>query len=315
METFMNEVKAVPGVTQVSSAFYGFMGNSTGTHFLSWEGKDPESVIHFNYRAVNHDFLELLDIKVESGRNFSREYASESSNIIINQEAVKTMGMIDPIGQTMEVWGNQRKIVGVTGNFHTTSLRQEVRPMIFMLLPDNTNTILARVEGLDQSQTLERIDALWSSFNPGFPFTFQFLDEQYQSFYESEKRLSKLTTYFAAVAIIISCLGLFGLAGFTAERRNKEIGIRKVMGSSSLEIVTLLSMDFTKMVLLAIVIAVPVSYLMMDNWLQDFAYRIEMKWWFFAVAGGFALLLTLLTVGSQSLRSARANPVNCLRDE
>ena len=174
---------------------------------------------------------------------------------------------------------------------------------------------MARIEGGKEAETLERLNEFYKSYNPGFPLDYRFLDEDYQRQYVSEQRVSTLSRYFAGLAIVISCLGLFGLAAFTAQRRLKEIGIRKILGSSDFGIVRLLSGDFTRTVLTAIAIALPVSYFMARKWLDEFAYRIDLEWWYFAGSGVLALLIAWFTVGLQTIRAARVNPTQCIKDE
>ena len=207
------------------------------------------------------------------------------------------------------------KIVGVAKDFHFQSLHEQVKPLFFMLSPENTWYVMARLEAGREKETIDRLTTFYQSYNPGFTFDFQFMDEEYRKMYAAEQRVSSLSKYFAGFAILISCLGLFGLAAFTAERRTKEIGIRKALGSSSFNILLLISSDFTKMVLIAIGIALPFSYWIIQNWLEKFAFRIDLKIWFFALAGFLALLVAWLTVGSQAIKAATLNPAKCLKDQ
>jgi ABC-type antimicrobial peptide transport system permease subunit len=187
--------------------------------------------------------------------------------------------------------------------------------LFFILNSNDARIITAKIQAGRERETIERLQKFYEAYNPGYPFDYQFLDEDYQALYAAEQRVSILSKYFAGLAILISCLGLFGLAAFTAERRLKEIGIRKILGSSDFDIIRLLSSDFTKMVLIAIVIALPISYFMAKNWLEGFAYRIDLEWWFFISAGLVALLIAWFTVGLQTVKAARINPTECLKDE
>jgi ABC-type antimicrobial peptide transport system permease subunit len=226
------------------------------------------------------------------------------------------MGLQDPIGKTITLWGEYKmQIVGVVKDFHFQSLHEKVKPLFFHLAPESTNFVMVRLEAGREKETLIGLQEHYESFNPGFAFEYKFMDESYQSLYKAEQRVSVLSRYFAGMAIIISCLGLFGLASFTAERRKKEIGIRKALGSNVMQIMLLLSSDFTKLVLLSIILALPISYFLIDEWLTQFAFRIPLQIWFFIGAGLSALLIAWLTVGSQALRAARINPVECLRSE
>ena len=225
------------------------------------------------------------------------------------------MGISDPIGKTVNIWGEPMTIIGVAKDFHFESLYEPVKPLFFMLDPDKTLKVMAKIEAGKEKETLERLKEFYSKFNPGYSFTYQFLDQDYQALYASEKRIAVLSQYFASLAILISCLGLFGLAAFTAEKRIKEIGIRKIHGSSELNIVYLLSSDFTKIVITAIVIALPLSYLITSTWLGNFAFKIELHWWYFASAGLMALFISWLTVGAQAIKAAKTNPIKNLRSE
>jgi putative ABC transport system permease protein len=190
-----------------------------------------------------------------------------------------------------------------------------VSPLIFMLEPEQTMKVMVKLEAGQEKEALDRLEAFYSEFNPGYTFDYSFLDQDYQAQYVAEQRVSSLSKYFAGFAILISCLGLFGLASFTAERRLKEIGVRKILGSSVWSIVLLLTSDFTKMVGAAILIALPISYYLTSTWLQDFAYSIDLTVWYFAGAGAVALIIAWITVGMQTLRAARVNPADCLRYE
>jgi ABC-type antimicrobial peptide transport system permease subunit len=224
------------------------------------------------------------------------------------------MHLTDPIGKSVKLWGNDYEIIGVVSDFHFESLFQPVKPCFFKLSDDNHKIAVKILSGTER-ETLSRLEKLYQSFNPGIPFDFKFLDDEYEALYLSEQRVADLSLYFAGIAILISCLGLFGLAAFTAERRMKEIGIRKILGSSEFGIVYLLSSDFTKMVLIAIVIVLPVSYFIAREWLGSFAYRIELEWWYFIGAGLAALCIAWLTVGVQAVKAASSNPTQCLRSE
>jgi len=226
------------------------------------------------------------------------------------------MNLKKPIGQHIKLWGHyDLEIIGVVKDFNFQSLHDGVNPLFFVLSPSRTWTIMVRLEGGKEKATLASLTKFYYSYNPGFTFEYRFQDQEYAKQYESEQRVAVLSGYFASMAILISCLGLFGLATFTAERRLKEIGIRKALGSSSTNIVILLSRDFTKMVLLSIVIGLPVSYWLLDLWLQRFAFRTPLEAWFFIAAGVIALVIAWITVASQAIKAASVNPVKCLRIE
>ena len=225
------------------------------------------------------------------------------------------MGLKNPIGSTVNLFMGKKEIIGIAKNFHFESFHKELKPLFFVLLPHGINKIMVKIEAGKEKETLEGLRNFYETYNQGFIFDYRFLDDDYQALYVVEQRVSTLAEYFTGIAILISCLGLFGLAAFTTERRLKEIGIRKILGSSEFRIVHLLSGDFTKMVLLAILIALPLSYFIATWWLESFAYRIGLKWWFFMGAGLIALLIAWFTIGLQTVKAARINPTDCLKDE
>ncbi len=315
-EAFLNELREVPGIVAASSVGHSFIGQNNNTSGLDWEGKNPEDLILFENMRVNHDLIETMGIEIVEGRSFSRDFSTDTAKIIFNEAAIKVMGLENPIGKVIKLWGEyDLEIIGVAKDFHFQSLHQQVEPVFFMLRPQSTWNVMARIEAGTEKATLETLSAFYKKFNPGFALNYQFLDESYQKQYAAEQRVATLARYFAIFAIIISCLGLFGLAAFTAERRQKEIGIRKVLGSSTINIVYLLSADFTKMVGVAVIFALPISYLLMKNWLDRFAYRIDLEIWFFALAAVLAFLIAWATVGSQAFKAARLNPTKCLRND
>jgi ABC-type antimicrobial peptide transport system permease subunit len=252
---------------------------------------------------------------MKEGRTFSRDFGADSAKIIFNEAAIDFMGLTNPVGKTIKLWGEDREIIGVTKNFHFESFHEEVKPLFFRLTPDGAWNIMIKIAAGREKETLAQLQRFYQEFNPGFPFDYKFLDQDYQALYAAEQRVATLSKYFAALTILISCLGLFGLATFTAERRLKEIGIRKILGSSDLGIMQLLSADFTRIVLIAILIALPVSFLLTKSWLEGFAYRIELEWWFFIGAGLVALLIAWFTIGLQTVKAARINPTQCLKNE
>ncbi|MBA4055848.1 MAG: transporter permease, partial [Marivirga sp.] len=312
-EAFLTEMRKILGVINASSASQSMVGGGNTTS-IEWEGKDPNDQTPFAIRPVNYDLVEMLDIKLTAGRTFSIERA-DSLKVIFNEKAIEAMSMNDPIGKIVKLGPMECEIIGVAKDFHYESLHTKVNPMFFVLAPQYTQRIMAKIEAGRETETIQRIQKFYQQFNPGFTFDYRFLDQDYQAQYISEERVASLAKYFAALAILISCLGLFGLAAFTAERRRKEIGIRKVLGSSEFGIIYLLSSDFTKIVFIAIVIALPISYFTTKQWLSDFAYKIPLEWWYFVGSATAALFIAWITVGMQAMRASRVNPVQCLRDE
>jgi len=314
LDAFLAEVKRVPGVVNASSIGHNLLGSNMSTEAVEWAGKAPEQEIMFENVPVSCDMIEMLGIEMKEGRPFSRKYSTDTATIIFNEAALKAMGISNPLGRVVKLWGKDRQIIGVTKNFHFESLHQKVKPLFFVLEPPETWTVMVKMGAGQEQQTLERLKALYQSYNDGFPFEYSFLDQDYQTLYMAEQQVSVLSRYFAGLALLISCLGLFGLAAFTAEKRRKEISIRKVLGASESGIFYLLTSSFTKLVLVSIVIALPISYLLVSKWLGNFAYHINLKWWYFALAGVLTLLITWLTVSLQALKAARINPAQSLKD-
>jgi ABC-type antimicrobial peptide transport system permease subunit len=295
-ESLIAEIKTIPGVVNASSTSHDMTGHNNGTSGVEWEGKNPEDRTEFEIVRVNYDMIETLGIEVTAGRTFSRSF-TDTASIIFNEKGIAFMGLKDPIGKTVKLWGKDMRIAGVTKDFHFESLHENVKPLFFVLNPHDTYLLMVRLAAGREKEALENVQKLYHKFNPDFTFDYRFVDDDYQSQYVAEQRVSVLSRYFAGLAILISCLGLFGLAAFTAERRLKEIGIRKVLGSSEFGIVYLLSGDFTKIVFTSIVIALPLSYLLTSYWLNNFAYKIPLQWWYFVSAGALALFIAWFTVG------------------
>jgi predicted permease len=316
-ETFLTEVRSLPGVVKASSMGHSLLGRNNNTSGLEWEGKNPDDNILFECVRVNYDMIETLGVEFAQGRSFSKEHSTDTSAIILNEAAVRVMGLKDPIGKTVKLWDQYNlEIIGVVKDFHFQSLHDIVNPLFFLISEKNTWNVVIRLESSKQAETLKSLEKLYTSFNPGFTFEYTFQDADYARLYASEQRVASLSGYFAVFAILISCLGLFGLAAFTAERRLKEIGIRKALGSSSTKIVLLLSGDFTRMVLVSILIGIPMSYWFLNSWfLPRFAFHIELTAWYFVMGGMIALIIAWLTVASQAIKAANVNPVQCLRSE
>ena len=315
-ETFLSEIRQLPGVVSASYMDGDLISihNFATSRALEWGGKHPDDATNFYMLRTGYDLVETLNMKVEEGRSFSRDFSAERSNVIFNEAAIESMGLTHPVGQTVSIFGEEKQIIGVVKNFHFESLYEKVHPFYFVL-SDRAENMMVKIKAGTAPETLTQLGSFYQEFNQGAPFDYRFLDEDYQKLYASENQVAILSRYFAGFAILISCLGLFGLVAFTVERRTKEIGIRKILGSSNIDIIRLLSDDFTKMVLIAITIALPISFLIARDWLADFAYKINLAWWYFAGAGLAALLIALLTVSYQTIKAALANPVDSLRSE
>jgi predicted permease len=314
-EPFKQELLAAPGIKTVSMASGNAMAVGSSTIGVKWKGKDPNDKILFSQMAVGYDFLEAMGIELKEGRTFSKAFTTDTSNYIINEEAARRIGLNPIVGQDLNFWGKDGKIVGVMKNFHTQSLHAPIDPLIIRLRPQEAYMVLVRAEAGKTTQALSSLERVARKYNPAYPFEYDFADQEFERQYKSETVIGELAKYFAFLAIFISCLGLFGLSAFTAEQRTKEMGIRKVLGASVTSIVTLLSKDFLKLVALAFVIAAPLAWYAVNQWLRNFEYKVPVGWTTFALAGGLALLIALLTVSFQSIKAALTNPVKSLRSE
>lgn len=311
---FLSSLDGIPGVLNTTSAGHDLTGDHGTTSGLSWPGKTPDQRVNFINLEMSSNFIETMGIELVSGRSFDRGLANEEKKIIFNETAIRQMGLKDPIGKTIKLWGREKEIIGVVKDFHAESLYKTIQPTFIQAYP-MLSTTLVKIQAGTELDVIEKIEAEFESFSNGLPFEFRFMDSDYQAMYESEKKVSSLSRYFAIVAVIISCLGLLGLTAFTAEKRSKEIGVRKVLGAGVWRIVLLLSGDFTKMVAVALLIGLPLSYYIGQQWLQGFAFSIKLDIWYFALAGVLMMVIAWLTVGYQTLKAARTNPVDTLRSE
>lgn len=316
-EAFLTELKKVPGVMNASSVQQNIMqkGNGSSTYGIDWPGKAPDAFIDIAVRGVNHDLIETMGIEVKEGRAFSKAYGADNQGLIFNETAIKIMGLKDPIGTKVKMWGEDKTILGVVKDFHISSLHEAIAPLVFFFDPQRTSTFLVKIAGGKEKETIAKVEELYHKFNSGFLFQYKFLDEQYQAQYISEQRVSAISKYFAVLAILISCLGLFGLAAFNAAMRTKEIGIRKVLGASVSNVMVMLSKDFVVLIAIAMLIGFPLASLAMNAWLDGFAYRVSIGADIFIIAGVSVILLAVATVSYQSLKTAIMNPVKSLRTE
>jgi len=311
--SFVKELGNLPGVASASTMAHDLMGNHGEIGGLTWPGKDPNLVIDFANIEVGYNFLETVGIKLVAGRYNSQTPNSEHE-IIFNETAIKMMGIKDPIGKEIRFWDERRVIVGIAKDFNFESMYQKVKPAFFRVYPFG-NSILLRLKAGSETATIAAVRKAFAKFNPGLAMDYRFMDEDYQRLYASEIRVGALSRWFAGLAILISCLGLFGLAAFTAQKRKKEIGIRKVIGASTGQMAFLLSREFLMLVGVAIGIAFPPVWFGMHRWLSEFAYHIPVQADVFLLTAAAAMVITLLTVSFQSVRAATANPVESLRTE
>jgi predicted permease len=314
MKVLIDQIKSTPGVENASSLSHPLVGNMSSTIGLKWEGKNPDEQVKFENITVNMDLIETMGFEMVSGRSFSPEFGEENTKIILNEEAVRVIGFQDPVGKIMNLWGNDMEVIGVVKNFHFESLKVAVKPAFMKYDPAFSHKIMVRISPEYQSQTMASIASVFDS-TIGQKAEMEFLDEDYQSLYEQEKRISQIAGYFGVIAIFLSCLGLFGLAAFTAESRKKEIGVRKVLGASIGGILGLITRDFVQLVGISILISIPVAWYFSNSWLQTYALQTELSWWIFAGSGLLLISIAVLTVGYQALKAASSNPVNSLRSE
>jgi ABC-type antimicrobial peptide transport system permease subunit len=313
---YKEQAGKIPGILTISKMRNSPTVIEHHTGSISWEGKDPNLAVSFADAVVGYDFAKTLNLQFKEGRDFSPAYGRDSASYILNQTAVDKIGFKNPIGQSVS-WGNRKgTIIGVLKDFHFASIHSTIEPLIIRLDENwGWGTILIRAKAGQTQAVIAELEKLNKQLNPKIPFTYQFSDLEYANLYRSEQVVSKLASIFAFLAIAISCLGLFGLATFSAAQRTKEIGVRKVLGASIPDIATMLSANFLKPVTIAMLIAFPVAWYAMDSWLQGFAYKIDIEWWMFAIAGFATVCVALFTVSYQSIKASFSNPVKSLRTE
>ncbi|MFN3997548.1 ABC transporter permease [Algoriphagus sp.] len=314
LNTVLQQIKAVPGVENASSLTHPLVGLANSTIGLTWEGKNTEEQIKFENISVNMNLIETMDFELVAGRSFSPEFGEESSKIILNEAAIKTIGFEDPVGQIMNLWGNDMEVIGVVKDFHFESLKEKVKPAFIKYDPGFAQNILVRIEADNQKETITGVEEVFRSVLGQKPQV-TFMDEAYQTLYIQEQRVSILSEYFGVIAIFLSCLGLFGLAAFTAESRKKEIGVRKVLGASMTGILALITQDFVKLVGVSVLISLPLAWYFANSWLETYAMQTELSWWVFAGSGLLLIFIAVLTVGFLAFKAASSNPVNSLRSE
>lgn len=312
----IERIKKIPGVLNVSSIDRELLGDlSYTTGDFNWDGRDMKEVIKFQRADVNAGLIETLGIEMAQGRSFSEKFGSDTSKIIVNEAGAAAMRIKNPVGKIFTLWGVDMQIIGVVKDFHFESLHQPVKPMFIRYKPSHTNRIMVKVAAGKMKETLDALREFHAEFNPMSEFDYKFLDQDFQAQYVAENRVAVLSRYFAILAVVISCLGLFGLASFTAEKRFKEIGIRKILGATELNVMYILSRDFIKPVLLAILVALPLGYVFGYNWLRGYAYSIDLKLWFFVAAGCLTVLISMVTVVFQAYKAAKVSPIQSIKTE
>jgi putative ABC transport system permease protein len=328
LETFKSELKQSPNILSVTSG-YGLPGDQYAGDGIALPGKDGDKDYSANVFIGDHDYVKTLGLRIIAGRDFSKDMATDVKEaFIINETAVKELGFGTPekaIGQRLN-WNEwaptdslnpvkKGKVIGVVQDFHYKSLHEKLSTSVIQLYPQIAFKVAVKLKTTDIKNTIAFINNTWNKFSPGYPLDYQFMDESYGKMYQNEEKLSDLLWIFTIMAIIVGCLGLFALAAFSAEVRTKEIGIRKVLGASVFHIVGLLSKNFLLLVTISSLIAFPIAWWTLNDWLKDFPYRVDVSWWVFAIAMVAALTIAFLTVSFQSIKAATTNPVKSLRTE
>lgn len=319
-KTIKNEFEKISSVLSVTGSRDrpGIYGSNSGG--IKWEGKDPEATVLVSFSGIDYDYVETMEIKMKEGRSFSPEFPADMEkdtlgNFLINETLAKMIGDGSIVGKPLDFLGLKGQIVGVMKDYHFSKVNSKIQPLALYLTEGGINNIIMRIKPGNLTNTMNQLTEAWHNVYSDYPFEFKFLNDDLDRMYRSETRMFDLLKYFAVVAIIIACLGLYGLASFAAEQRTKEIGIRKVLGASEFNLALLISKEFVVLVSLSNLIAWPLSFYFMKDWLDTFAYRIDLSIYFFLIAGVAALIITLLTVGYQALKAAYSNPVKSLRYE
>lgn len=319
MQSHYDAVKAEllkqPGILDVARSNNSMIvnfGNITGN--TNFDGKGPNETFMIHPAAIDEHAIPFFKMQMAEGKNFSG-VPSDSTHVILNETAVRNSGIKDPIGKRFQLWDIKATIIGVVKDFHYTSMKQAIEPMIFYYQPQNFSRIYIKTTGKDAARAVAAAEAQWKKYNGDYAISYTFLDETFDRLYRSEERTGKLFNIFAGIAILISCLGLFGLTAYTAQVRTREIGVRKVLGATVPDVVGMLAKDFIKLVLIGIIVATPVAWYMMNKWLGDFAYKIRIDWSVFVISGLLAIVIAAITISFQSVNAALANPVKSLKQQ
>ncbi|MDN5205022.1 ABC transporter permease [Fulvivirgaceae bacterium BMA10] len=310
---YRDKLLRMPGIESVTTASTGLLNITNSTSDPIWDGKLENELQEFDILSTDPDFIKTSKLILKEGRNFDWSITTDTANFIINEEAAKVMRMEDPIGQDLEFWDRKGKIIGVAKDFHNHSLHTPIKPMIIRYDMPMTWLIFIRTKAGETQEALASLESLHKEFHPDREFSYRFTDDVYQWYYQSEMVVKDLALYFTIFAIIISCLGLLGLIIYSSEQRTKEIGIRKALGASVTSILQLLCKDFLLLISISLVLAIPISYFVMQHWLENFAYKTNMSWWLFAVAGAITFVISIITISGNAIRAALINPTDSLR--
>jgi len=315
-EVFKQEILGLPGIQSVSRTSFDPTNIENGTAGLDWIGKDPNGHIMFTQASVGYDFVRSMKLTLVKGRDYSKDFATDSTGYLINEAALARIGYKNPIGQPLTFWGKKGTIIGILKDFHFNSLHEEIKPLVIHFgEKEGYGNAVIRTQPGQTKHALASLQKVYKELNPNFAFEYNFSDAEYQALYQNEQVVGKLSDGFAFLAIFISCLGLLGLAMFTVEQRFKETGIRKVLGASVVSLFASLSREFIVLVIIALLIATPLSYLAMVKWLENYQYKTDMSWWVFALSALIAIIITLVTISFQTVKAALVSPVKSLRSE
>jgi len=302
----------VESVTRSNSPITEIWSNN----FIDWPGKPEDLKVIFATVATEYDYTQTMGIKMLEGRDFSKDYHSDTGAIIINKAGLDIMGLKDPIGQRLNLWGSQKEIIGIVDNTLMGSPFKAVAPLMMLFDPEWISAVTIRLSKTnDLPGSIKKVEDIFKQFTPAYPFEYKFADVEFAKKFTTIDLIGKLSNLFSLLALLITGLGLFGLAAFTAEQRTKEIGIRKVLGATVTAVVVMISKDFSRLVIIAFVIAAPLAWWGMDVFLERYPYRVNIPWWTFPLAGGFAFIMAIGIVSLQALRAAVDNPIKSLRTE
>jgi putative ABC transport system permease protein len=313
-ESFKNELQQFPGITHVSRAGDKIVQINNQNGSVEWPGKPQNSTVFFRTVTVDYDFLEAIQLEVSEGRSFNKDF-NDTSTFVLSQRAVDVMGLQDPVGTRIVQWGQPGTVIGVVKDFHSRSLHEAIDPIVFMLRPEWAGRGYVRFEASQADQAIARLTEIYKKYVPQYPFSYTFLEDDFEKLYNNEKVTGSLAVGFTFMAIVISGLGLLGLAAYTAERKRKEISIRKTLGATVTGIVSMMSAEFIKLSLIATILGCPIAYWLMQMFLEGYAYHPELSWTTFILTAVAVLFIALVTVIFQVTRAAIANPVDALKNE
>lgn len=313
--TYRTRLLSSPAIQSISASSSNPLSINSSTGGFNYDAKDPEDRTLYYVLEAEFDFIETMKMEMVEGRDFSREFGADTQNVLINETAARTMNVENPIGTNVRIWGREGQVIGIVQDFQMGSFYDPIEPMVLILETENNHLTFVRPESGRTEEALAAFEGIFKEMNPLYPYEFEFLDENFEESYRSEIIIGNLALWFMILAIFIACLGLFGLASFTAERRTREIGIRKVLGASVPGVVMLLSREFIALVVAAFVIGAPVSWYFMDQWLSKFEYRTELGMSVFIFSAGMILVIAYGTISYQSIRAALANPAESLRSD